>query len=418
MALSARLFVDEQVHQPDAGLASPPAIEKMPRREADNLAVDLDNASEDNGMLVTMASGKRASQIQNCRDIFTLDRAHHSPILFRRRITLRNVTADRIHHVASGRYNLRVHEVGNPSGFPLIVLHGGPGSGSDVRKAGIFDLTKYRVFFLDQRGAGLSTPAVHTETSIDALRDNTTVELIEDIRIVKEQLGIEDRWVVAGNSFGSALGLSYAIKYPDHVAALFFWAVFLCRAIDLGDMFSPSGRAATARPEAYERFLDYLAPGQRDNPLHAYMQLVWSEDRQTREDAAWEWAAWNRQLYYDQPRPEPHRSPQTMPTVMNYTRLVQYYFANNAFLPNVFGEEPDNNQLLREAHNVSDVPVRLIHGERDLATPLEGAELLHSALRNSSLAIVPNASHSSSEPGYFETLQAESAKLDPQVVVD
>ncbi|WP_423191627.1 hypothetical protein [Burkholderia contaminans] len=43
---------------------------------------------------------------------------------------------------------------GAAHGHPVVVLHGGPGSGSRAGILRLFDLTRVRVVLVDQRGAG------------------------------------------------------------------------------------------------------------------------------------------------------------------------------------------------------------------------------------------------------------------------
>ncbi len=47
---------------------------------------------------------------------------------------------------------------GNLGGKPVVVLHGGPGSGCGPGWARFFDPQAYRVVLFDQRGCGRSTP--------------------------------------------------------------------------------------------------------------------------------------------------------------------------------------------------------------------------------------------------------------------
>jgi proline iminopeptidase len=325
--------------------------------------------------------------------------------------------SERIRTVLSGRWNLRVCEVGNPEGLPVIVLHGGPGAGSDTRKAEIFDLDRCRVFFADQRGTGGSLPAVADETDPNALRDNTLVGLIDDVHLIKEQLGVVAPWVVAGNSFGTTLALSYSMQHPQDVSALLLWGVFLCRTEDLQGMFQPNGRASRAFPDAYQRFLEFLPVAERSNPFEAYSRRCWAPDRALRENAAWEWVRWNRQLYYSSPRQDPPRTPEEMRSVLTLARLVQHYFTNGVFLSEVLGPSAGNNQLIEQLHRLPDVPVRMVHGDVDMATTIDNAYALSDSLQalprnsGSSLTVVPGASHSSSEPGYIPALKSAAYGL-------
>ena len=49
-------------------------------------------------------------------------------------------------------------ESGNATGIPVMVLHGGPGGGSQDDYRRYFDPTKYRIVQMDQRGCAKSTP--------------------------------------------------------------------------------------------------------------------------------------------------------------------------------------------------------------------------------------------------------------------
>ena len=98
-------------------------------------------------------------------------------------------------------------ESGKADGLPVMVLHGGPGGGSQDDYRRYFDPSVYRIVQMDQRGCGKSTP--HAE-----LKDNNTQALVSDIEKLREYLGI-DTWFVFGGSWGSTLSLTYAIHHPD-----------------------------------------------------------------------------------------------------------------------------------------------------------------------------------------------------------
>ena len=51
-----------------------------------------------------------------------------------------------------------VEQCGNPSGKPVVVLHGGPGGGCSPSMRRYFDPAVYRVILFDQRGCGRSRP--------------------------------------------------------------------------------------------------------------------------------------------------------------------------------------------------------------------------------------------------------------------
>lgn len=101
---------------------------------------------------------------------------------------------------------------GNPNGKPVVVLHGGPGGGTNPSMRQYFDPKKYRIIMFDQRGCGKSTPHA-------VLEGNTTWALVEDIERLRSHLGV-DRWQVFGGSWGSTLALTYAESHPGRVTEL------------------------------------------------------------------------------------------------------------------------------------------------------------------------------------------------------
>ena len=118
-------------------------------------------------------------------------------------------------------HEIYVEEVGNPEGEPVIFLHGGPGGGCADNYRQYFDPKKWRVILFDQRGCKRSTPFAE-------LKENTTWDLVSDIEKIREHKNI-DKWHVFGGSWGSTLGLTYAITHPERVASLILRGIFLLR---------------------------------------------------------------------------------------------------------------------------------------------------------------------------------------------
>ena len=96
---------------------------------------------------------------------------------------------------------------GNPSGKPVVNVHGGPGSGTSAGPRRAFDPEKCRIIIFDQRGCGRSTPsAADPDTDMSV---NTTHHLVSDMELLRQHLGV-DRWMLHGGSWGSTLMLAYA----------------------------------------------------------------------------------------------------------------------------------------------------------------------------------------------------------------
>ena len=59
---------------------------------------------------------------------------------------------------------------GNPNGKKILIIHGGPGGGSQPRYRRYFNPEKFDIIQFDQRGCGLSTP-------FSELKENTQLSL-------------------------------------------------------------------------------------------------------------------------------------------------------------------------------------------------------------------------------------------------
>ena len=102
-------------------------------------------------------------------------------------------------HLKLGNLHEIYYEIcGNPTGKPVVFLHGGPGSGCNPTQRRFFDPAHYRIILIDQRGCGRSRP-------LGAVEQNTTNDLIADIEAIRTTLEI-DKWLVFGGSWGSTDG--------------------------------------------------------------------------------------------------------------------------------------------------------------------------------------------------------------------
>ena len=114
--------------------------------------------------------------------------------------------------IKTGVFKTNYHDVG--SGYPVVFLHGsGPGVTAWANWNKIFPLlqNEYRVIAPDMAGFGF------TEREEDPVYSmNNWVQQTIDFF---DALGIEKANLV-GNSFGGALALSMAIKYPERVNKL------------------------------------------------------------------------------------------------------------------------------------------------------------------------------------------------------
>lgn len=285
---------------------------------------------------------------------------------------------------------LHIEECGTPTGIPAVLLHGGPGSGFSAFHRGLFDPTKYRLILFDQRGAGRSSPT-------GKLLHNTTQDLLGDIELIREHLGI-DRWLVVGGSWGSTLALAYAQLHPHRVSKLILRGIFLGRGEEIEWFNERTGGARWVFPERWARYEQHIAEDERDNLIDAYWRRLRDSDPAVRLAAARAWNDWDAgctSIAHD-----PYESVDSAPEAMlNCARIQLHYFRNGLFL------EP--NQILRNIHRLQDTPATILQGRYDIVCPpLSAFELA----RGWQLAKVKYlmAGHSVKEPAILEALVAET----------
>ncbi|KCZ84173.1 prolyl aminopeptidase [Hyphomonas adhaerens MHS-3] len=294
----------------------------------------------------------------------------------------------------SGRLRVSdIHEIyweesGNPNGVPVIALHGGPGGGSSPEMRRFFDPERYRVFLFDQRGCGRSTP--HSE-----LRENTTWDLVDDMEALRDHVGV-NQWLVFGGSWGSTLSLAYGVTHPDRTLGLVLRGIFLVSKPEV-QWFYQSG-ASRLFPDSYDRYIAPIPEDERDDLLMAFHRRLTGDDRQSRIEAARAWSRWEGETLSI-------KGPLTTPPRFNeddfvdaFARIECHYFVNRGFFAS------DNWLLEQCAKKLKDIPGVIVHGRYDVVTPLSTAWALSKAWPKAELHIVPDAGHSSMEPGIVDKL--------------
>jgi pimeloyl-ACP methyl ester carboxylesterase len=110
---------------------------------------------------------------------------------------------------------IRGESLSNP---PLILLHGGPGftETSFFRHFNAPLEKSFTVVYWDQRGAGKSFDRKTPRSSMTV--DRFVADLDELVDAVRKRLG-KSKVVIFGHSWGSALGVLYAARFPEKVAA-------------------------------------------------------------------------------------------------------------------------------------------------------------------------------------------------------
>ena len=281
-----------------------------------------------------------------------------------------------------GDGNLISWEVsGVPDGKPAVVLHGGPGQGCAPNMRRAFDPRRYRIILFDQRGCGRSTP--HASALETEMRFNTTHHLVVDLEALRAHLGV-DRWLLAGGSWGSTLGLAYALRFPARVSEIVLNSVTTSRRAEASWLY---GGVACFFPEAWERFRGHVPEVSNHGDLvTAYANRMENPDPAVRLAAARGWCAWEDAVLSLEPRVEGSLlGDLPLDDMLGFVRICTHYVLHGAWL--------EDGMLIRDAGRLSGIPGVLIHGRRDLSCPVDTAWALASAWPGAELVIVEDAGH-------------------------
>ncbi len=279
------------------------------------------------------------------------------------------------------RHRLYYEQCGNPSGKPVVLLHGGPGAGCGPKMRRFHDPKHYRIVLFDQRGAGRSTP--HAD-----LVDNTTPHLVADIEALRRHLGIE-RWQVFGGSWGSTLALAYAETHPERVTELVLRGIFMLRRWELVWFYQEG--ASRLFPEAWAQYLDGIPVVERGDLISAYHRRLTSDDPAVRLAAARRWSVWEAATSFLRQDPDFIAGHEDEAFALAFARIESHYFVNGGFFEH-------DDQLLRDAHRIRHIPGTIVHGRYDVVCPVQNAWDLKKAWPEAQLHIAPTSGHSAFEP--------------------
>lgn len=283
----------------------------------------------------------------------------------------------------SGEHRLYLEQSGNPNGIPVLYLHGGPGAGLSSSYRRFFDPNIYRIIGFDQRGCGQSTPFA-------SLKNNTTWDLVSDIEVIRQHLNIE-RWMLCGGSWGTTLALVYAIEHPKHVTAIVLRGVFLARMQDFEWFIAPNVGASQVFPEHYQAFTDILDNNQSyQTVVDDFYNIFIQGDELTQIHAAKSWCLWEERISLMNNSVQEQDLSQNLHRAASLAKLECHYIKHQCFI--------DEDYIVSNIHKISNIPGTLIHGRYDMVCKLENAYTLSEAWRAGQLLVVPEASHSASDP--------------------
>jgi proline iminopeptidase len=290
--------------------------------------------------------------------------------------------------VVGGGHALYVEECGNPRGFPVLFLHGGPGSRIRARHRRFFDPAFYRIVLFDQRGCGQSTPLGRTV-------DNTTRDLVADMETLRNHLRVE-RLALFGGSWGSTLALAYAIAHPDRVASMVLRGIFLATRAEV-DWYLDALRNFV--PEAW----DALVQGENGDLLARYHRTVSEGDGRRALIAARRWVACEEAIIGLESGNAATGPTDESTEVLARARVQLHYLVHDCFLA--------PGELAAGLGRIAAVPALIVQGRLDLVCPPRAAYEVARALPGAELRLVERGGHSATAPEIARALRRATDDL-------
>lgn len=264
---------------------------------------------------------------------------------------------------------LHIEECGPVDGLPVLFLHDGPGNGCQPEYRRLFDPHRFRIVFIDQRGAGRSLPS-------GELGANTTPDLVVDLEQVRDALGISN-WIVLGGGWGSLLALAYSQLFTERVCGLVLCGIFLGSRQEVEALLqaAPAGQA-----DAWRQFAVAIPENERDDLLAAYASRILGADLATANLASHAWLNYGRALRNEGPLPA---WPDSL--ALATARLQMHYLHHDCFIA--------PGQLLAGVEHLRHLPAAIVQGVADPLYPTHSAEALHRAWPEATWFPVANAGH-------------------------
>ena len=272
-------------------------------------------------------------------------------------------------------HEIYFEECGNPRGYPVFFFHGGPGSRVREYHRRYFDPDFYRVVLFDQRGCGKSSPRGDTF-------QNTTRKLISDVDSLRDHLSIE-QFLVFGGSWGSTLGVSYALEHPNRVSGLLLRGVFLARKTEI-DWYLNGIR--NFLPDT----IDSIRRGTVEDTIKYYYDGVFGQDNEKAMLLAKTWSAYEASLMKIGSNQQPSSKIEKIDIDDFLSAKIQlHYMLNDCFV--------DGIKMLDGVAKLK-MKTIIVQGRLDMVCPPVTAYELADSLPNAELRIVENGGHSGSQP--------------------
>jgi proline-specific peptidase len=245
-------------------------------------------------------------------------------------------------------YNINVEEIG--SGFPLIVLHGGPGLDHSMFRPYLDPLgDEFGLLYVDERGQGRSERVDPTTLSLEVFA--------RDVDALAEALEL-DGFALLGHSFGAIIATYHATELGTAAAYV----------------ISGGGDASDALDSDVEASLEALGNGRER------IAASWEAEKTVETEEQLKQLLRDQMPFHFHGEPPPGYGEETIgsPEVLRYFANIEY---------GAFDYRPKLAGVRK--------PTLIVVGEHDRTTTPRGARVLHEGIPNSELVVIPDAGHMS-----------------------
>ena len=254
--------------------------------------------------------------------------------------------------------SLFVEELGD--GFPLVVLHGGPGMDHSMFRPYLDPLSdEFRVLYVDERGQGRSDRVDPASLSLEVFA--------RDVDLLAESLELE-RFALLGHSFGAIISTWHAIN------------------LGTADAYVLSGGGDSIEKLTADVAASLEAMGEAGVPI----AQSWEDEKTVRTEEEL-----HDLVRVQMPFQFAGKPPVGYGEDMIVTPDVLRHFSNAGY--GDFDYTPDLGRVTR--------PTLVVVGEEDRTTTTRAASVLHEGIEGSELVIIPGV-------GHMSFVEAQDAYLD------
>jgi proline iminopeptidase len=157
-------------------------------------------------------------------------------------------------------------------------------------------------------------------------------------------------------------------------------------------------------PDAWEPYLAQIPEAERGDMLSAYYHRLTSEDPEVRLAAAKIWSGWEGATSKLLPDAAFTSHYEEDEFALAFARIEVHYFYNKGFFQT-------DDQLLRNASRIRQIPGVIVQGRYDVVCPMESAWALYRAWPEAELIVTPDSGHSAFEPPNSRALVAATDKF-------